>query len=110
MGGWLYKDSISDILDNGIKVSEWLTGIISDLGLVKPALIAIGTVVGSQKLGYWEMKSRLRHRPVPWLKAMGKTQRPPKGVGYASKIKREFYWSNTLYSRTADMTAWSHAV
>jgi hypothetical protein len=32
-------------------VSEGLGGIISKLGIVKTALIGIGTVVGSQKLG-----------------------------------------------------------
>lgn len=93
----LERDDLKNFLDFILKISEGLGSIVSNLGLVKTAIIGIGAVIGSRKLGYWE--SRLRYASVPRIKTVDKTQRPPRGVGRTSKIKREFY-----NSRTADMT------
>jgi hypothetical protein len=43
---------------------------------------------------------------VPRLKPVGKTQRPPQGVGYTSKIKRGFHRN----LRTTDMGVGSSAL
>lgn len=45
------RGDIGKLVDMLTNVSEGLGGIISKLGVVKTALIGIGTVVGSQKLG-----------------------------------------------------------
>lgn len=96
------SDFIKGLVDTGTKVLNIIDSIIDKFGTLKTLIIAIGTVIGSRKLGYWE--SRLRYAPVPRLKPVDKTQRPPIGVGRTSKIKREFH-----YSRTADMTVCGYA-
>jgi len=106
------SDFLKGLVDSGTKLIEVLDFIIDKVGLLKTALIAIGTIWGSQKLGYC-VSSRLRYHPAPRLKPVGKTQRPSfrqttvsrNGVGCTSKIKR----CGISHSRTADMTAWSYA-
>ena len=45
------RGDIGGVIDFLTSVSEGLGGIVSSLGLVKTAIIGIGTVIGSQKLG-----------------------------------------------------------
>ena len=45
------RGTVGGVVDFLTTVSEGLGGIITNLGLVKTALIGIGTVVGSQRLG-----------------------------------------------------------
>ena len=45
------RDSFKGTVDNLTSISEALGGVISKIGLLKTAIIGIGTVIGSQKLG-----------------------------------------------------------
>ena len=45
------RGDIGKFIDVLTKISEGLGGIISNLGILKTALIGVGTVIGSQKLG-----------------------------------------------------------
>lgn len=49
------RDSFKDTVDNLTSISEALGGVISKIGLLKTAIIGIGTVIGSQKLGLFRM-------------------------------------------------------
>lgn len=45
------RGDIGQFIDMLTKISEGLGDIISNLGIFKTALIGVGTVIGSQKLG-----------------------------------------------------------
>lgn len=45
------RDSMKSLIDALTKVSNILTNIVSDAGLIKTAVISIFTAIGSKKLG-----------------------------------------------------------
>ena len=51
------RGKLGNIVDGLTRISEWLGRVISNIGALKTALIALGTVIGSQKLGVFNTKN-----------------------------------------------------
>ena len=63
------RDSFKGTVDNLTSISEALGGVISKIGLLKTAIIGIGTVIGSQKLGLIDIRSGINKNG--WLGSSG---------------------------------------
>ena len=48
---FLQMDSLKNLVDTGTSAIEIVDKLISEFGVLKTAIVAIGTVIGSQKLG-----------------------------------------------------------
>lgn len=100
----IQRDTFGNTVDNLTSISEALGGVISKIGLLKTAIIGIGTVVGSQKLGLFNTNDT-----STLFGAINSSYLNKKYATEYQSVLSQYTGTNAQYFKTADfMGKWGH--